>query len=214
MWLDGCRCSDKNSGGPVSPWVLSKGDNYKILSDILGDEDHLGDMDFKVAGTSHGVNALQMDIKIIGVTLEIMRVALNQAREGRMHILGEMNKAISAPRPELSIYAPRIVTIEIDPEKIRNVIGPGGKMIRKITEECGVEIEANDDGRILVISPDAAANEKAVFMIRQVTEDAEVGKIYVGKVKRIMNFGAFVEILPGIEGMVHISQLENRRQQG
>ncbi len=195
----------------IAMGLIKEGDNYKILSDILGDEDHFGDMDFKVAGTSHGVNALQMDIKIIGVTLEIMRVALKQAREGRMHILGEMNKAIGAPRPELSIYAPRIVTIEIDPEKIRNVIGPGGKMIRKITEECGVEIEANDDGRILVISPDAAANEKAVFMIRQVTEDAEVGKIYVGKVKRIMNFGAFVEILPGIEGMVHISQLENRR---
>lgn len=195
----------------IAMGLIKEGENYKILSDILGDEDHFGDMDFKVAGTSHGVSALQMDIKIIGVTLEIMKVALQQAKEGRMHILGKMNEVISAPRPELSIYAPRIVTIEIDPEKIRNVIGPGGKMIRKITEETGVEIEANDDGRILIISPDAAANEKAVFMIRQVTEDAEVGKIYTGKVKRIMNFGAFVEILPGIEGMVHISQLENRR---
>ncbi len=195
----------------IAMGLIKEGDNFKILSDILGDEDHFGDMDFKVAGTSHGVSALQMDIKIIGVTLEIMKVALKQAKEGRMHILGKMNEAIQTHRPELSVYAPRIVTIEIDPEKIRNVIGPGGKMIRKITEECGVEIEASDDGKILVISPDAAANEKAVFMIRQVTEDAEVGKIYVGKVKRIMNFGAFVEILPGIEGMIHISQLENRR---
>jgi len=195
----------------IAMGLIKEGENYKVLSDILGDEDHFGDMDFKVAGTEHGVTALQMDIKITGVTLEIMRNALKQAKEGRLHILGKMNEAIQAPRPELSQFAPRIVTIEIDPDKIRNVIGPGGKMIRKITEETGVEIEANDDGRILIISPDAAANEKAVFMIRQVTEDAEVGKIYVGKVKRIMNFGAFVEILPGIEGMVHISQLEHRR---
>ncbi|HNX75825.1 MAG TPA: polyribonucleotide nucleotidyltransferase [Candidatus Rifleibacterium sp.] len=195
----------------IAMGLIKEGDNFKILSDILGDEDHFGDMDFKVAGTSHGVNALQMDIKIIGVTLDIMRVALKQAKEGRLHILGKMNEVIQTHRPELSEYAPRIVTIEIDPEKIRNVIGPGGKMIRKITEETGVEIEASDDGKILIISPDAAANEKAVFMIRQVTEDAEIGKIYIGKVKRIMNFGAFVEILPGIEGMVHISQLENRR---
>ena len=195
----------------IAMGLIKEGENFKVLSDILGDEDHFGDMDFKVAGTAHGVTALQMDIKIIGVTLEIMRHALKQAKEGRLHILGEMNKAIQTHRPELSQFAPRIVTIEIDPEKIRNVIGPGGKMIRKITEETGVEIEANDDGRILIISPDAAANEKAVFMIRQVTEDAEVGKIYIGKVKRIMNFGAFVEILPGIEGMVHISQLEHRR---
>lgn len=195
----------------IAMGLIKEGDNYKVLSDILGDEDHFGDMDFKVAGTEHGVTALQMDIKITGVTLDIMRDALQQAKEGRIHILGKMREAIEAPRQELSQFAPRIVTIEIDPDKIRNVIGPGGKMIRKITEETGVEIEANDDGRILIISPDAAANEKAVFMIRQVTEDAEVGKTYIGKVKRIMNFGAFVEILPGIEGMVHISQLEHRR---
>lgn len=195
----------------IAMGLIKEGANFKVLSDILGDEDHFGDMDFKVAGTSHGVNALQMDIKITGVTLEIMKTALQQAKEGRLHILGKMNEVVQAHRPELSVYAPRIVTIEIDPEKIRNVIGPGGKMIRKITEETGVEIEASDDGRILIISPDAAANDKAVYMIRQVTEDAEVGKIYIGKVKRIMNFGAFVEILPGIEGMVHISQLENSR---
>jgi polyribonucleotide nucleotidyltransferase len=195
----------------IAMGLIKEGDNFKVLSDILGDEDHFGDMDFKVAGTERGVNALQMDIKITGVTLDIMRTALAQAREGRMHILGKMAEAISAPRSELSKYAPRIVTIEIDTEKIRNLIGPGGKTIRKITEETGVQIETNDDGRVLIISPDAEANEKAIFMVRQVTEDAEVGKVYLGKVKRIMKFGAFVEILPGIEGMVHISQLDNTR---
>lgn len=195
----------------IAMGLIKENDNFKVLSDILGDEDHFGDMDFKVAGTANGVNALQMDIKIIGVTLEIMKTALAQAKEGRLHILSKMAETIQTPREGLSVYAPRIVTIEIDPDKIRNVIGPGGKMIRKITEETGVEIEANDDGRILVVSPDAEANEKAVKMIREVTDEAEVGRIYIGKVKRIMNFGAFVEILPGIEGMVHISQLENRR---
>ncbi|MFZ5949984.1 MAG: S1 RNA-binding domain-containing protein, partial [Candidatus Rifleibacteriota bacterium] len=195
----------------IAMGLIKEGDNFKVLSDILGDEDHFGDMDFKVAGTTKGVNALQMDIKIIGVTLDIMRTALAQAKEGRMHILGKMGEAISAHRPELSKFAPRIETIEIDPEKIRNLIGPGGKTIRKITEETGVQIETNDDGRVLIISPDAEANEKAIFMVRQVTEDAEVGKTYLGKVKRIMKFGAFVEILPGIEGMVHISQLDNSR---
>lgn len=195
----------------IAMGLIKEGDNFKVLSDILGDEDHFGDMDFKVAGTTKGVNALQMDIKITGVTLEIMRTALAQAREGRMHILGEMEKAIKTHRSELSNYAPRIITIEIDTEKIRNLIGPGGKTIRKITEETGVQIETNDDGRVLIISPDAEANEKAIFMVRQVTEDAEIGKEYLGKVKRIMKFGAFVEILPGIEGMVHISQLDNSR---
>ncbi|NCB46705.1 polyribonucleotide nucleotidyltransferase [bacterium] len=195
----------------IAMGLIKENDNFKVLSDILGDEDHFGDMDFKVAGTANGVNALQMDIKIIGVTLEIMKTALAQAKEGRLHILSKMAETIQTPREGLSVYAPRIVTIEIDPDKIRNVIGPGGKMIRKITEETGVEIEANDDGRILVVSPDAEANEKAVRMIREVTDEAEIGRIYIGKVKRIMNFGAFVEILPGIEGMVHISQLENRR---
>lgn len=195
----------------IAMGLIKENDNFKVLSDILGDEDHFGDMDFKVAGTANGVTALQMDIKIIGVTLEIMKTALAQAKEGRLHILSKMAETIQTPREGLSVYAPRIVTIEIDPDKIRNVIGPGGKMIRKITEETGVEIEANDDGRILVVSPDAEANEKAVRMIREVTDEAEIGRIYIGKVKRIMNFGAFVEILPGIEGMVHISQLENRR---
>lgn len=195
----------------IAMGLIKEGENFKVLSDILGDEDHFGDMDFKVAGTANGVNALQMDIKINGVTLEIMKTALAQAKEGRLHILEKMAETIDAPREELSAYAPRIVTVEIDPEKVRNVIGPGGKMIRKIIEEAGVDIEANDDGRILVISPDAKANARAIEMIREVTDEAEIGRIYMGTVKRIMNFGAFVEILPGIEGMVHISQLENKR---
>jgi polyribonucleotide nucleotidyltransferase len=195
----------------IAMGLIKEGENYKVLSDILGDEDHFGDMDFKVTGTEKGVNALQMDIKITGVTLDIMRKALAQAKDGRMHILGKMNEAIKEPVKELSEYAPRIIKMDIDPEKIRNLIGPGGKTIRKITEETGVQIETNDDGRVLIISPDAQANDKAVFMVKQVTEDAEVGQVYNGKVKRIMKFGAFVEILPGIEGMIHISQLDNTR---
>jgi polyribonucleotide nucleotidyltransferase len=195
----------------IAMGLIKEGENFKVLSDILGDEDHFGDMDFKVAGTANGVNALQMDIKITGVTLEIMKTALAQAKEGRLHILAKMAETIDAPREELSPHAPRIVTVEIDPEKVRNVIGPGGKMIRKIIEEAGVDIEANDDGRILVISPDAKANARAIEMIREVTDEAEIGRVYNGTVKRIMNFGAFVEILPGIEGMVHISQLDHKR---
>jgi len=195
----------------VAMGLIKEGDNFKVLTDILGDEDHFGDMDFKVAGTTKGVTALQMDIKINGVTIEIMRTALQQAQEGRMFILSKMNEAISQPRGQLSKYAPRIVTIEIDPEKIRNIIGPGGKTIRRLQEETKVDIETEDDGRIMIISPDAAATELAINMIRRLTEDAEVGKTYTGKVKRIMKFGAFVEILPGIEGMVHISQLDNSR---
>ena len=195
----------------IAMGLIKEGDHFTVLSDILGDEDHFGDMDFKVAGTEHGVNALQMDIKIIGVTLDIMRVALQQAKDGRMYILGKMLEVLDAPRKSLSPYAPRIVTLEINPDKIKNVIGPGGKMIRKITEDSGAQIEVTDDGKVVIMSPDASANDKAVKLVHQVTDDAEVGKIYIGTVKRIMNFGAFVEILPGIEGLVHISQLENRR---
>ncbi len=195
----------------IAMGLIKEGDSFTVLSDILGDEDHFGDMDFKVAGTEHGVNALQMDIKIIGVTLDIMRTALRQARDGRMYILGKMTEVLSEPRKSLSQYAPRIVTLNINPDKIKNVIGPGGKMIRKITEDSGAQIEVTDDGKVVIMSPDAAANDKAVELIHQVTDEAEVGKIYIGTVKRIMNFGAFVEILPGIEGLVHISQLENRR---
>lgn len=195
----------------IAMGLIKEGENFKVLSDILGDEDHFGDMDFKVAGTTKGVNALQMDIKITGVTIEIMKAALSQAKEGRLHILGKMAETITEAHGDLSKFAPRIITLQIDTDKIRNLIGPGGKTIRKITEETGVNIETNDDGRVLIISPDAEATEKAIFMVKQVTEDAEVGQIYMGKVKRIMNFGAFVEILPGIEGMVHISQLDNTR---
>lgn len=195
----------------IAMGLIKEGDKFTVLSDILGDEDHFGDMDFKVAGTANGVNALQMDIKIFGVTLDIMRKALQQARDGRLYILGKMLEVLDAPRQSLSQFAPRIVTLTINQDKIKNVIGPGGKMIRKITEESGAQIEVTDDGKVVIMSPDAAANDKAVELIHQVTDEAEVGKTYMGTVKRIMNFGAFVEILPGIEGLVHISQLENRR---
>ncbi|HEY9071423.1 MAG TPA: polyribonucleotide nucleotidyltransferase, partial [Candidatus Ozemobacteraceae bacterium] len=195
----------------IAMGLIKENDNFKVLSDILGDEDHFGDMDFKVAGTTTGVTALQMDIKINGVTLEIMKTALAQAKLGRMHILEKMNQAISKPRAALSVYAPRIESIDIDPDKIRNLIGPGGKTIRKIQEECKVQIDTGDDGHVTIVSPDQAAIEKALHMVRQITEDAEVGKSYTGKVKRIMKFGAFVEILPGIEGMIHISQLDHNR---
>ncbi len=195
----------------IAMGLIKEGDNYKVLSDILGDEDHFGDMDFKVAGTTKGVTALQMDIKIAGVTLEIMRTALDQAREGRMHILGKMGEALAAPRPELSQYAPRILSMDIDPDKIRNVIGPGGKMIRQIQSETGVSIDIDDSGKVLIMSPDLEASKRAQLMVQRLTEEAEVGKTYTGKVKRIMNFGAFVEILPGIEGLIHISQLDHKR---
>ncbi len=195
----------------IAMGLIKESDNFKVLSDILGDEDHFGDMDFKVAGTTTGVTALQMDIKINGVTLEIMKTALAQAKQGRMHILEKMVQAISKPRTSLSVYAPRIESIDIDPDKIRNLIGPGGKTIRKIQEECKVQIDTGDDGHVTIVSPDQAAIEKALHMVRQITEDAEVGKAYTGKVKRIMKFGAFVEILPGVEGMVHISQLDHNR---
>lgn len=195
----------------IAMGLIKEAENYKVLSDILGDEDHFGDMDFKVAGTERGVTALQMDIKITGVTLDIMRTALLQAKNGRLHILSEMAKAILEHKKEISSHAPRIISIEIDPDKIRTLIGPGGKTIRKITEDTGVDIETNDDGRVVIISPDMEASDRAIAMVKQLTEDAEVGKVYNGKVKRIMKFGAFVEILPGIEGMVHISQLDNTR---
>ncbi|HNT29718.1 MAG TPA: S1 RNA-binding domain-containing protein, partial [bacterium] len=181
--------------------------SYAILSDIQGMEDFCGDMDFKVAGTRDGITALQMDIKIKGLTPEIMAQALEQARAGRMHILAEMSKALSEPRPNLSPYAPKIVSIRIDPEKIRDVIGSGGKVINKIIQETGVEIDIEDDGLVMIASVDDAGIQKAITIIQNLTAEAEVGKIYSGKVTRIMNFGAFVEILPGKEGLVHISNL-------
>ena len=194
----------------IAMGLIKDGDRFKILTDILGDEDHFGDMDFKVAGTENGVNALQMDIKIIGVTLDIMKTALQQAKEGRLHILSKMAEAITEPKG-LSKYAPRVINLQIDPEKIRTLIGPGGKTIRAITDETGVKIDTFDDGRVLIMSPDQKSNDRALELVKLHTDEAEVGKVYTGTVKRIMNFGAFVEILPGTEGLVHISQLDNKR---
>jgi len=186
---------------------------YAVLSDILGDEDHLGDMDFKVAGTEDGVTALQMDIKIDGITREIMEAALEQAKEGRLFILGEMNKVLSAPREELSEHAPRFITIKIHPEKIAAVIGKGGAVIRALTEETGATIDIGDDGVIKIASSDRVAGEEARRRIEQITADVEVGTIYEGKVQKIMDFGAFVNILPGKDGLVHISQISESRVQ-
>ena len=182
-----------------------------ILSDILGDEDHLGDMDFKVAGTADGVTALQMDIKIGGVTAELLKDALYQAKEGRLHILDRMQSGISTPRAELSVYAPRITTIYVRQEKIKDVIGPGGKNIKGIILATGVKIDIDDTGKVNIASTDGAAAERAIEMVRMLTAEAEIGRIYNGKVKKIVDFGAFVEIFPGTEGLVHISQLAAER---
>jgi polyribonucleotide nucleotidyltransferase len=177
----------------------------------LGDEDHLGDMDFKVAGTKDGITALQMDIKITSITREIMKVALDQAREGRLHILGEMNKVINKPREKMSEWAPSIITLKIDPEKIRDVIGKGGAVIRQITEETGTTIDIENDGTVKIASVSGAAGREAQRRIELITADVEVGRIYEGKVVRLMDFGAFVTILPGRDGLVHISQISNER---
>jgi len=193
----------------VAMGLIKEGDDVVILTDILGDEDHLGDMDFKVTGTAKGVTALQMDIKIQGVTREIMGRALAQAREGRLWILDRMLGAISEPRKELSPYAPRIITMQIKADKIRDVIGPGGRVIRKIVEETGAKIEVQDDGTIHIASNSMERAEKAIQFIRRLTEDAEVGGVYTGKVKRVLDFGAIVEILPGTDGLLHISQLDH-----
>jgi len=195
----------------IAMGLVKEGDNYAVLSDILGDEDHLGDMDFKVAGTANGVNALQMDIKITGITKEIMEKALEQAKAGRMFILGEMNKVISEPSTEMSHYAPRYLTMKINPEKIRDVIGKGGAVIKSITEETGVTIDIDDDGNVKIASSDFDAAEAAKVRIEQITAEAEVGKIYDGTVIKIMDFGAFVRILPNKEGLVHISQICEER---
>ena len=195
----------------VAMGLIKDGDEFAVLTDILGDEDHLGDMDFKVAGTADGITALQMDIKIDGITREIMETALDQAKEGRLHILGEMNKVITEPRAEMSEFAPRIVSISINPEKIRDVIGKGGSVVRSISEETGVNIDINDDGIIKIASTDNAAAQEAIRRIEQITADVEVNTIYNGKVVRLMDFGAFVNILPGRDGLVHISQISNSR---
>ncbi len=195
----------------VAMGLVLEGGRYKVLTDILGDEDHLGDMDFKVAGTRDGVTALQMDIKVDSVTPEIMKVALEQAREGRLHILGEMNKVISAPRANMSEWAPSIITLKIDPEKIRDVIGKGGAVIRQITEETGTTIDIESDGTVKIASVNGTAGREAQRRIELITADVEVGRIYEGKVARLMDFGAFVTILPGRDGLVHISQISNER---
>jgi polyribonucleotide nucleotidyltransferase len=203
----------KNAVAGIAMGLIMEDDRVAILSDILGDEDHLGDMDFKVTGSSEGVVALQMDIKVAGVPREVMRQALYQAKEGRLHILEEMNKTISAPREELSPYAPRVLSIQIHPDKIRDVIGPGGKIIRNIIAETNTKIDVEDDGKVTIMSPDLAGCEKAVAMIEKLTAEAEVGGLYLGKVRKITDFGAFVEILPGTDGLIHISQLDHKRVQ-
>ncbi len=195
----------------IAMGMIKEGDRVAILSDILGSEDHLGDMDFKVTGTEKGITALQMDIKIDGLTKELMATALEQAREGRLHILGEMAKTLEAPRTEMSKYAPRVTTMKIPTDKIRDVIGPGGKVIREIIDKTGVSIDIDDSGTVTIASADEAASAKAQKYIGDLVQEVEVGKIYLGKVKKIMDFGAFVEILPGTDGLVHISQICDRR---
>ncbi|NVN97843.1 MAG: polyribonucleotide nucleotidyltransferase [Geobacteraceae bacterium] len=195
----------------IAMGLIKEGDDIAILSDILGDEDHLGDMDFKVAGTAEGITALQMDIKITGVSRDIMKKALEQAREGRLHILGKMAETLAATRADLSTFAPRITTIFVKTDKIRDVIGTGGKNIRNITETTGVVVDIDDTGRINIASSDKAACDLAIKMIRDLTAEAEEGKLYEGTVKKIMDFGAFVEIFPGTDGLVHISELDTER---
>lgn len=195
----------------IAMGLILEGDKFAVLSDILGDEDHLGDMDFKVAGSQDGVSALQMDIKIQGVTREIMQIALEQAREGRLHILEKMNAVISTPRAEMSEFAPRLLTIRIDPEKIRDVIGKGGSTIRALTEETGTSIDIQDDGTVTIASVDKAKGEEARRRIELLTADVEVGRVYEGRVSKLMDFGAFVNILPGRDGLVHISQISDER---
>ncbi len=195
----------------IAMGLIKEGDDVVVLSDILGDEDHLGDMDFKVTGTADGVAALQMDIKISGVDREIMKRALQQAREGRIHILAEMAKAIDRPRPELSPHAPRITTVQVKSEQVRTIIGPGGKTIRGIIDATGCQIDIDDSGRVNIFATDEEAAKAAVRMVKELTAEPEVGQLYKGTVKRIMEFGAFVEILPGTDGLVHISELAKER---
>ena len=207
-----------DAGTPISDHVagiamglVKQEDRYAVLTDIMGMEDHLGDMDFKVAGTAEGITALQMDIKVKGITPEIMQEALAQALEARLLIIEKMRETIAQPRPALSQYAPRITMLKIDPEKIGKVIGPGGKTIRGIIEQTGVKIDVEDDGTVRVASVEGTASEQAIAIIQQLTAEAEIGKIYTGKVVRVTDFGAFVEILPGQDGLVHISQLADYR---
>jgi polyribonucleotide nucleotidyltransferase len=195
----------------IAMGLIKEGDDVAILSDILGSEDHLGDMDFKVAGTKNGITALQMDIKIGGLDKALMGRAMEQAKEGRLHILGEMSKALDTPRAELSKHAPRIITMKVPTDKIRDIIGPGGKVIRDIIDKTGVNIDIDDSGLVSIASSDQAAADKAIEYIDNLTQEVEVGKVYLGKVKKIVDFGAFVEIFPGTDGLVHISQICDRR---
>lgn len=197
----------------IAMGLIKDGDRVLILSDILGLEDHLGDMDFKVTGTREGITALQMDIKIEGITIDLMRQALEQARAGRLHILEKMQESLSSPRDSLAPHAPRIYTLQIKPDKIRDVIGPGGKVIRNIIAECGVKVNVDDSGLVTIASVDEASAQQAIEMVNRLTEEAIVGKIYMGTVRKIVDFGAFVEILPNLDGLVHISQLAEHRVQ-
>jgi polyribonucleotide nucleotidyltransferase len=201
----------KGAVAGVAMGLVKEGDRFQVLTDILGDEDHLGDMDFKVAGTRSGVTALQMDLKIDSITKEIMQVALDQAQAGRLHILDQMDKVLAQPRAQMSEWAPSIITIKIDPEKIREVIGKGGAVIRAITEETGTTIDIENDGTVKIASVDGVSGREAQRRIELITAEVEVGRIYEGKVARLMDFGAFVTILPGKDGLVHISQISDKR---
>jgi polyribonucleotide nucleotidyltransferase len=201
----------KNPVSGIAMGLIQEGDEVVILSDILGDEDHLGDMDFKVVGTSEGITSLQMDIKISGVTREIMSDALEQAKEGRLHILGKMQEAIAEPRSDIAPHAPKFFTVKINPDKIRDIIGPGGKIIKGLSAEYDAKIEVDDDGNVKVFTPSGDVAEQLLARIEDITEEAKVGKIYDGTVKTIKDFGAFVEILPGTDGLVHISELAEHR---
>ena len=201
----------KESVAGIAMGLIKEGDNYVVLSDILGDEDHLGDMDFKVTGTVNGITAFQMDTKIGSIPRDVMNKAMNQAKDGRLHILTKMEEVIGGPRTEMSPYAPRIHTIYIKQDKIREVIGPGGRVIRSIQDECNVRITTYDDGRLDIAATSDADAKKAESMIETIVQEPEVGKIYLGVVKKIEKFGAFVEILPGAEGLVHISEMANER---
>ncbi|MGC9373312.1 MAG: S1 RNA-binding domain-containing protein, partial [Thermovirgaceae bacterium] len=194
----------------VAMGLIKEGDDVAVLSDIQGLEDHYGDMDFKVTGTRDGVTALQMDNKAGGITREILNKALAQARDGRLFILGKMDEAITAPREEISSYAPRIYTVNIDKDKIRDIIGPGGKTIRNIVAQTGVKVDVEDDGRVFVASSSREAAEKALAIIEDLVREVEAGDVYVGTVTRLMNFGAFVEVLPGKEGLLHVSEISQR----
>lgn len=195
----------------IAMGLIKEGKDFAVLSDILGDEDHLGDMDFKVAGTENGITALQMDIKITSITMEIMKQAVAQAKDGRIHILGEMAKAMSGARADVNDNAPKITTFQINPDKIREVIGTGGKVIREICEVSGAKVDLEDDGTVKVAAVNAESGNKAIEMIKAITDEPEVGVVYTGKVVKIMDFGAFVNFMGARDGLVHISELDNER---